>query len=545
MKKISRRNFLKIAATASAVGALSACGSSSSTASTTSTSSSASENSNFNATGLPVANEKVTYNVLTYQAATSQIPVAEKYVFTALEEDTNVEIVFEEISATAWEQKINLLVSTGQTPDAIIGGEIADIASAIDAELLIPLDDYMDYMPNLKHIYEVYPSAEGATSYLGDGLHYFYPSVGYKTFSSCRAPLFINQDWLDTLGLPMPTTTEEFFDTLVAFRDGDPNGNNSADEIGFSTFDGYFGLMFKDMFGAWDMMGIKNPVETTARDGILDFNPITDNYREAMTFFHELYIEGLLEPEALTLDETTKNVKISTEPAAYGAAQEWSLGTFGNNSSQYTVMDPLIGPSGAQKYTINDNAPVSQAMVVFQGCKDPEILFRYMDHSLDGKFPLYAHYGEEGVLFEVDEDAKTFRVRDTEYTEMGEATETYRPTYGMQNFFSNVGACEYTEVMDPNSPNLAKQEWSDQYAPYMFTEQYPGSTPIPVVTTESKQIALLEEELTVYLEAFCADFILNGTDDAKWETHLQKCEALEYQKVVAYYQDIYDAAYGL
>ena len=44
----------------------------------------------------------------------------------------------------------------------------------------------------------------------------------------------INQRWLDALGLRIPATTGELRDVLIAFRDGDPNGNGKADEIPFA-----------------------------------------------------------------------------------------------------------------------------------------------------------------------------------------------------------------------------------------------------------------------------------------------------------------------
>ena len=38
-------------------------------------------------------------------------------------------------------------------------------------------------------------------------------------------------DALDALGLEMPQTVDEYYETLVAFRDKDPNGNGEQDEI--------------------------------------------------------------------------------------------------------------------------------------------------------------------------------------------------------------------------------------------------------------------------------------------------------------------------
>lgn len=41
----------------------------------------------------------------------------------------------------------------------------------------------------------------------------------------------INKVWLDKLGLEVPTTLAELKEVLIAFRDGDPNGNGIQDEI--------------------------------------------------------------------------------------------------------------------------------------------------------------------------------------------------------------------------------------------------------------------------------------------------------------------------
>jgi len=44
-------------------------------------------------------------------------------------------------------------------------------------------------------------------------------SVPMMRANNARINVFMRQDWLDALGLPVPTTHEEFFNALVAFRD--------------------------------------------------------------------------------------------------------------------------------------------------------------------------------------------------------------------------------------------------------------------------------------------------------------------------------------
>ena len=55
--------------------------------------------------------------------------------------------------------------------------------------------------------------------------------------------IWINQDWLTTLGMELPTTAEELVEVLRAFRDRDPNGNGRADETPLA-FLGMWDLQF-------------------------------------------------------------------------------------------------------------------------------------------------------------------------------------------------------------------------------------------------------------------------------------------------------------
>src|SRR5699024_315051 len=64
-----------------------------------------------------------------------------------------------------------------------------------------------------------------------DGNIYALPQVNECYHCSYSQKLWIYQPWLDELGLEMPTTTDEFYEVLKAFKEDDPNGNGKADEI--------------------------------------------------------------------------------------------------------------------------------------------------------------------------------------------------------------------------------------------------------------------------------------------------------------------------
>lgn len=69
--------------------------------------------------------------------------------------------------------------------------------------------------------------------------------------------VMIRQDWLDKLGLPVPTTIDEFIDTLIAFRENDVNGDGLKNEKALFATDltllkhsgiaGWFGLLLNNI----------------------------------------------------------------------------------------------------------------------------------------------------------------------------------------------------------------------------------------------------------------------------------------------------------
>ena len=126
-------------------------------------------------------------------------------------------------------------------PDIIIAPmcNVDDEEYGVTQGLLIPLEDKIaENMPN----YTTRIAGEDADPTSGlvatDGHTY---SIGYMVGQNINTNqhFFINQTWLDALGLETPTTLDELTEVLYAFKTQDPNGNGEADEVplemGFDT----------------------------------------------------------------------------------------------------------------------------------------------------------------------------------------------------------------------------------------------------------------------------------------------------------------------
>ena len=132
-----------------------------------------------------------------------------------IEEAADVSIKWEEVTAD-WDQKKSTMLAAGDTPDLIIGANaITDSDLATFRTLFEDLSDDMDALPNVQAMFDEVDGAEAMASQ-ADGTVYALPS--WKEFwPQAITRQYINQQWLDNLGLAMPPTWDELFDVLVAF----------------------------------------------------------------------------------------------------------------------------------------------------------------------------------------------------------------------------------------------------------------------------------------------------------------------------------------
>ena len=176
-------------------------------------------------------------------------------------------------------------------------------------------------MPNLYKILEENPDIRSAIT-MSDGCIYGLPSgekmgtagIGAKDdYSIYTIPQFsmINKAWLDELGLEVPKTLDELHEALKAFKENDMSatyyGNDKGSTIPMST-----GLdqwcwgqnIFYAGFGFtnWPNDVINDLVLNP--DGKVEFVCASDNYRKAMTYFHDWYKEGLMDVEMFSQSDT-------------------------------------------------------------------------------------------------------------------------------------------------------------------------------------------------------------------------------------------------
>lgn len=270
-----------------------------------------------------------------------------------LEEMAGVTIEWEEVSAD-WDQKKSTMLAAGDIPDLIVGtNAITDSDVATFNGLFEDLSDDMDALPNVADMFAALPATESMAT-AQDGAIYSIPS--YRRFwPETGTRQFINQTWLDNLGLEAPTTYDELHDVLLAFKEEDANGNGDAnDEIPMDwapAGDAGFGLFQPTVLLGGMGLGISDGggAGYFVEDGQVKNFLIDERYRDLISFLHSLNADGLISQEVMTQDYSTYQsvARGDGDTAAVGFTWGWtgSDRVGAQLAEQYSPLAPLAADS--------------------------------------------------------------------------------------------------------------------------------------------------------------------------------------------------------
>lgn len=248
-----------------------------------------------------------------------------------------------------------LMLASGDYPALIMNAGIskADQIKYGMQGAFIPLNDLIDqHAPNIKKAMEEVSYLKSAMT-APDGNIYALPKVNECLHCTYGQRMWINTTWLEKLGLAMPTTTDEFYQVLKAFKEQDPNGNGKADEIPMTTsLDVWGGGVDAFLMNAF----IYNNGTTylSVKDGKVILSAAESEWKEGLKYLSKLYSEGLIDKGAFTQNgDAVKQLgnKADNVVGAVGYALISSVlepTDAKPRHKEYDVVPPLKGPNGVQ-----------------------------------------------------------------------------------------------------------------------------------------------------------------------------------------------------
>ncbi|MBQ4281943.1 MAG: extracellular solute-binding protein, partial [Spirochaetales bacterium] len=253
------------------------------------------------------------------------------------------------------------------------------------------------------------PSSKAFTTYNGRIYGFATPSA-----YAGNEGLLVRKDWLDNLGLKAPTTLDELYDVLYAFRNNDPDGNGKKDTYGYGAFvedyvayEAYPGRRFEPLMGAFGVEGTWNM--SADNFGLRIHDPA---YYDWMVFFKKIIDNGLIDPnwQSYKKDDfraAWKQGKFGVfreQNSAYASENNYSPFDKNFPDGGFIVVDAPVGPTGK-----NSVGPLVEGFRIFAINADVSAekhakiveMFEWMSY---GEGYMLCGYGMEGKNYILDAD---------------------------------------------------------------------------------------------------------------------------------------------
>lgn len=491
------------------------------------------EQPNLNPEGFPIVNESITLTVYGQrdqnQAAWKDMWVLQKY-----EEMTNIHMDYQEVPADGFAENKQLLFASNELPDIFIRSNISanEVTTyGVTSGQLMVLDELLEkYAPNVMEILEKNPGLKQAIT-ASDGHIYTLPAIDLSATGKMGFKQWINAEWLEAVGMEIPSTLEEFKAVLTAFRDQDPNGNGEQDEIPLGIRQVSSVYTLGNAFGLAHQFGDTYDVD---ENGIVHNWLCDDAFKEYLIYLNDLYREKLLWQDYYKDDLTVWRSNLAGE--LYGAMYMPYSDVFLNCELDYVGYEPLIGPTG-EKYWADATTGISTvgSFALSNTCANPEAAIRWVDYFYSEEGGLFYAFGEEGTHYYVDESGLP-RFND----EILNAEEGFMTALGKINMVPGGGfPCLRTDETDSVVASDRTKEAAAILEPYLPEVYYAKPS---VSEEDADRVVAIEQDLNTYRDEAVTKFIIGEWDFGMWDEYCQTLDQIGIRELEEIYQRALDAA---
>ncbi|GHU75606.1 ABC transporter substrate-binding protein [Clostridia bacterium] len=478
-----------------------------------------------------------------------------------LEEAAGVKLQFEFFPATDQAQKFAVMVASGEPlADIVImrGQSDSWVYQYGSQGIFIPLNDYYE---NSSYWIKKIITDNGLDGLLDnfimpDGNIYTGPGYNPELGNEWDHRAWINKTWLETLGLSMPTTTDELYDVLKAFKEKDPNGNGKADEIPWmGCVNGWSNQPQQFLMNAFIYYNDGSLFLNVGENGKLLSAVNQDAFKAGLEYMNKLVVDGLLSPLSFTQAQADFKTILENEDAQLiGALNSGSMSIYQTDSirkQDMTHLPPLIGPEGVQ-YSTRAYQGGQNLAYISKDAKDPELCFRLLDLMAgDPVFAVSNRYGSFGTDW-------TWATEEDKGKGLYEAMGIPATIHVINNHWGQPQNAEIPNQVPwirPYHYGIGGMAWGgDPYDSQYMTAQavpdYIGKAPEEIVLRlvytpeESERVTELWMPLYAYISESMARFITGDLQFSQWDEYKAELDAIGLNELISIAQVAWDRTHA-
>lgn len=340
---------------------------------------------------------KVQTKAFNADSASNDSPVVQ-----ALNEYLGATLEFTWVPSTSYDEKVTTAMAAGEYPHImLVGTRSSSVIQASRDDVFWDLTDILES--------DKYPNLSQTNSVINHNISVDGHVYGiYRSRELGRAGVTIRKDWLDNLGLDIPTTIEEFSNVLRAFTEDDPDGNGVNDTYGMIVTDYLDGPL--NNLAIW--MGAPNSWGLD-ENGELKPAFMFEEWKDTLKLMKSWYDAGYINSDMATYDSDSWNeqflsgqagVIIDVADRARRVAQNIAdlnpnavVDVFGYVKKDADTEPRTLPTTGYDGYFVFPKSSVATE-------EDLDLVLTVMDKANDAYAENLLNYGIEGVHYTLDEE---------------------------------------------------------------------------------------------------------------------------------------------
>ena len=486
-----------------------------------------------------------------------------------VEDVTNVDLEFTLIPYESRAEQLGLILASGDYPDVfLVCGMNDNMISkyGVGEGAFLPLNDLIETKGNfINKIFEEYPGSKGLITQL-DGNIYSLPVVNECYHCTVPTKFWMNQTWLDNLGLEQPKTLEELRTVLEKFRDEDANGNgDTTDEIPLAGDyqDGWYTNVELPIMSAFTFYNLD--LDTTVltspeafgmylEDGTVVTPFAKDEFKAGVQYVADMVKDGLIYEGSFTQDlagltQIAEDGRLGASSGGYILFA--NLG--GDIYKQYRAVMPVEGPDGFSSIQSFPHDSVGgHGFVISADCENPEAAFMIGDLMYSYAATMRGYYGVYGEQWtDAQEGEVGINGEPAKYHLLVPWQESEPQSYCVLQMTTSFRDAAY-RLGEPSDPavdlysaagleTLLYQVTHD-YEPYKDDAKI--LPPIKFTDDENEEMSLLKANLSNTIKENMIAFF-NGTKTVEkdYDAFLAELDAQGLGRLVEMYQNSYNTQY--
>lgn len=302
----------------------------------------------------------------------------------------NVDVIYDVSNSDMFYYKLSEAINSGQDYPDILSFDEKTMQMALSQGIITDLlQAYEKYASDELIEYVNSDGGRALQSAIIEGKLYGVPKLrdAYRS----TMVMYIRGDWLEKLGLQMPTTMEELSQVAEAFTYNDPDGNGQNDTYGLALNGGDIFSNYGGISAVFEAFGAM-PAYTDGRypflekDGELVWGgELTDQVKEALGWLQDMYSKGCISSgfiikswQNISADVTMGKCGITFGLPELVTAVAVDAVKF---NSEARFIAGVVPTGNASSFVYTTNTPESYYCVSSK-CENPEVLIRLMNLSV-------------------------------------------------------------------------------------------------------------------------------------------------------------------